>query len=95
MRNFATSNYIHSTENVTVGATSAQSSVAPPQIYRARVAAKTSDMWILVGANPTATTSSVFMPAGAVEYIDIRPGEKIAAIQDSAAGALNIAWLTS
>ena len=32
------------------------------------------------GVNPTATTSTIYIPAGDVEYFKISPGEKVAAI---------------
>ena len=31
-----------------------------------------------LGVNPTASASTVYLPAGVVEYVYVRPGEKIA-----------------
>ena len=56
----------------------------------------TSACWIAFGAAPVAVSSgaaSIFLPAGLPEYFWVLPGEKIAVIQDSAAGVLNIAEL--
>jgi hypothetical protein len=43
----------------------------------------TTDCHILIGANPTATTTSALLPSGVVEYIGIKAGDKIAAIKQS------------
>lgn len=43
----------------------------------------TTDCHIQIGTNPTATTSSTFLPAGVVEYIGIKGGDKVAAIKRS------------
>lgn len=84
-------------EKVTTSGTSAQSGACPAQHYRARLAARTSPMWIKVGDNPTATTdgTSTWFAATHVEYVQVAPGQKVAAIQDGAAGELNITWLTN
>lgn len=39
-----------------------------------------------VGNSPTATSSDVYMPADLVEYVSVKPGEKIAFIQVSGSG---------
>lgn len=43
----------------------------------------TTDCHIVIATNPTATTTSAFLPAGVVEYIGINGGDKIAAIKRS------------
>jgi hypothetical protein len=58
----------------------------------------TSDCWISFGAAPTAVasgTSSIFLPAGVPEYFWVYPGEKVAVIQNAAAGSLNIAEMVA
>jgi len=45
---------------------------------------------VAFGSNPTATTSSTYLPAGSVEYFKIKGGDKIAAIKNTAAGSLYI-----
>jgi|SRR5215831_9734727 len=60
------------------------------------VAAQT--CWISFGTNPTAAvggTASILLPAGIPEYFYVNRGEKLAVIQDSAAGTLNIAELAN
>lgn len=46
----------------------------------------TEDVNIKFGSTPTATTSDPFIPANQVEYFKVTAGEKVAAIQNSAAG---------
>lgn len=74
--------------NLAFAGTSAQSSALVGTIVRVIA---TQNCWLAFGTNPTAnTTTSVYLPSGAVEYFAITTGWKIAAIQDSAAGTLNI-----
>jgi hypothetical protein len=46
----------------------------------------TEDVNIKFGSSPTATTSDPFIPANQVEYFKVTAGEKVAAIQNTAAG---------
>lgn len=75
------------TSNVAIGAASAQSGTFTSCVIRV---APTVDCWVRVGANPTATTSSTLIFAGAPEYVLVPEGQKIAVLQASAAGTLNI-----
>lgn len=51
----------------------------------------TSAGYIKIGANPTATTSDVYMPAGVPEYFRVNAGtDKVSAIQASAGGTLHV-----
>ena len=95
MRNLATSNMLGDSADVAFAGTSVQSAAAPDQIFRARVNT-TAACRILVGENPTALSTSTRLPADGSEYISIRPGQKIAVIQDAdaaTAGKLNYTWL--
>jgi hypothetical protein len=71
--------------------TSAQSTAfsAFPNVIRI---VATSDCHVLISDNPTATTTSTFLPAGMVEYVGCKGGNKIAAIQKTGgtAGSLFI-----
>lgn len=52
--------------------------------------------WIAFGPNPTAavnTSPSIYIPAATPEYFWVLPGERVAVVQDSSAGFLNIAEL--
>jgi hypothetical protein len=50
----------------------------------------TVDCHVAFGADPTATTSSMLLPAGSVEYVAITPGHKVAARGASASGTLHV-----
>lgn len=39
-----------------------------------------------VGSAPTATTGSTYLPAGVVEFVSVRPGEKVAFIRSAGDG---------
>lgn len=45
---------------------------------------------IKFGANPTATTSDIYLPANVAEYFGVTPGDKISAVQVASGGNLNI-----
>jgi hypothetical protein len=58
----------------------------------------TSDSWIAFGANPTAAVGgvgSILLPAGVPEYFWVYPGERVAVIQNAAAGSLNVAEMVA
>jgi hypothetical protein len=93
----ATSARIVSAETIATSTTSAQSAVVAETAQRAVVTVRlVADpaCWIEVGVNPTAVADSagaVYLPAGVVEYIDVPPGQRIAAILDTGTGFLNLA----
>jgi hypothetical protein len=78
-----------SSQRLAVGSSSVQSTSMGETTGLVRLSAST-DCYIAFGTNPTATNASLYLPAGMVEYIGINPGEKIAVLQVSAAGFLNI-----
>lgn len=92
---------ITGSEVLAVGGTSAASSVIPPNHHAVMLTA-THDCWFRVGdpvgeTDPVAaadTDGSVFLAAGNDIRFTIVPGQKIAVIQDSAAGHLCIAYLS-
>lgn len=58
----------------------------------------TSNCWVAFGANPTAavgTSPSILLIAGVPEYFWVFPGERVAVVQDTAAGNLNIGELVN
>jgi hypothetical protein len=57
--------------------------------YKIRVKV-TSDCRIRIEKSPTALSTDTYMSAGDSEYFTVNPGEKIACIQVSAAGTLNL-----
>ncbi len=59
------------------------------QTYKVRVVV-TTDAYILIGNNPTATTSDVYLPAELPEYFSITPGMKVSAIRVADSGSLHV-----
>lgn len=76
-------------QKVAFDGTSAQSSAVGANTRVVRLCA-TQDCFIAIAANPTATTSSTYLPGGAVEYVRVQPGDKIAVIQRNTAGDLHV-----
>ncbi len=80
------------------GASAGSGVVATPQhTTHIRVVA-TAGCWIALGANPTAAVggaTSFYLPANTPEYFWVVPGERLAVIQDTAAGSLNVAELAN
>jgi len=58
-------------------------------VYKVRVVATTA-CYVAIGSSPTATTSSAYLPADSPEYFTCNPGEKVSAVQLSAAGTLHV-----
>lgn len=50
----------------------------------------TTAAYVKVGNSPTATASDVYWPADTPEYVTITAGQKVSAIQVSAAGTLHV-----
>lgn len=80
---------VGTTQTVAVGSESLQSTtITGSNVVRI---ISTSDCHIVVSANPTATTTSMFIPGNVPEYIEIEnTTDKIAVIQNSEAGTLFI-----
>lgn len=75
---------------ITTSGSSQQSAAFGAQTYAIRLGVSsgtaTSGMHFSIGFNPTATANSPYMPAGAIEYIAVNPGEKVAILDDNATG---------
>jgi hypothetical protein len=50
--------------------------------------------YVVAGITPVATTNDMRMSAEVPEYFACRPGEKISAIQDAAAGTMYVTEMT-
>lgn len=59
------------------------------QTYRVRVLV-TTDAYIVIGNNPTATSSGTYLTGLVPEYFTITPGQKVSAIEISSSGTLNV-----
>ena len=67
------------TSKVAMSGTSAQSSAIGANIQYVRLVAD-ANCHYNIGVNPTATTSTVYLPANEIETIKISEGEKVAGI---------------
>ena len=67
------------TQKVTSSGTSAQSSAFGANVEYVRVIADAA-CHIQFGVNPTATTSTIYLPADDIEYFKVSAGEKVAVI---------------
>lgn len=77
-------------QNIAYTGTQGRSAAFADSTTIIRIVADTACFYLL-GKTPTATTSNgTLLPAGAVEYVPVNPGDKISAIQSSAGGTLNI-----
>lgn len=75
------------------GTSAAVTNAFGSQTYRVRLWA-TTDCHVVFAGSPTATTSDMPLTARVPEYFSVNPGEKVAAIQDSAGGTLYVTELT-
>lgn len=76
-------------QSLAIGSVSAQSSAFDLTTGLIRLC-PTVDCYVAIGANPTATSSSMYLPAGSVEYFGCSPGEKVAVLRVLSNGFLNI-----
>lgn len=77
-------------QNVTVSGTSAQSAAFGEKTQAVRLIS-TTRCYVMFGPSPTATTSNgALLEIGIPEYFAVTPGAKLAAIQSTAGGSLNI-----
>lgn len=79
-------------QDITTSGTSATVTNAfGAQTYCVRLAATAAVRFRVVeAAGGTAVATDTYLPANWVDYAIVNPGQKIAAIQDTAAGKLNI-----
>jgi len=76
-------------QDVAIGAASAASTAFSSETFKIRVKV-TSDCRIRINQSPTAVSTDTYMSAGDTEWFTCSPGEKIACIQVSAAGIMNV-----
>lgn len=77
--------YPKATVKQAIGAASAATAALDASVVRV---VSTVDCYLAFGSAPTATNSSMFLPANTVEYFAFTPGGKIAVLRDSADGSL-------
>lgn len=76
-------------QNFTMSGSSQQSSAFAAKVSVIRVAVSAA-AYIEIGANPTATTSSIYIPAGTTEYFGVTAGHKLAVLQGGSAGICSV-----
>ena len=82
-------------QNITTGAASVQATNAVGDNAQAIQISATASCHVAIGMNPTATATDMLVKASDPPLvIRVTPGEKIAAIQDTAGGTLNIVEVT-
>lgn len=84
-------------QNVTVAASSAATANAFGANTSEIRVVSTTNCWAKIGdGTPTAAAAAnnFYLPAGVVEYFHVTPGQRIAVIQDSAGGTLNVSEMT-
>lgn len=77
-------------QSVAFSGTSAQSDAVGTGVNLVRLTCD-QDCYVEFGENPTATSASMPLFGGVIEYFGIKPGHKIAVIQKTASGTL---WIT-
>lgn len=82
------------TQTVAVGAASAANTTGFAAGTQAVRVVSTTACHIAFGAAPTATTNDAYLPANWVAEYTVSPGDKIAAIQNTAAGNLYVTELS-
>lgn len=80
------------TQSITTSGSS--QSFAPFSANVAIVRVATSqDIFLQVGVSPVATTSSMLLPGGAIEFFAVEPGQSIAVLQITTAGIVTVTEL--
>lgn len=74
---------------MTTSGSTQQSAAVGSKTTVVRIAA-TADAFFEIGANPTATTSSMVIPGGTVDFLAIAPGHKVAVLQVALAGKVSV-----
>lgn len=77
-------------QEVATGAASAASAPFGAQTRRIRVAATAACRIAIGDGTPVATATSAYLPADRAEYLEVTPGQRIAAIQEATAGKLSV-----
>lgn len=92
--NFTTMEQLADTQQLALSGTAAHTTAAPAGVIAARVVAL-SDAWVREGAGAVAAANtSMRLPAGTIEYLRVRPGDRISAIQAASGGTVDVTWMT-
>ena len=77
-------------QDVAYTGSSAASAAFGAQTDKVRLVATTDCRIRISDGTPTAVATDSYLPALAAEYFTVTPGQKVAAIQQSSAGTLNV-----
>ena len=86
--------YPSTTHKLAFTSSSAATSAVGAQTYYVRLITNVA-CWVTIGKSPTATNTDIYLPAATIEIFKIKPGEKVAAIEDTGGGNLNVTELTA
>jgi hypothetical protein len=79
----------------TLSGTSQATAAFGTETFQIRVATNDQPAYVEIGdGTPTATSSSLLMPPGFVDYFTVTPGQKAAVLQAGTAGKLTITEMT-
>jgi len=77
-------------QEVAIGASSAASTAFGAQTYQVRLAATSACRVRIADGTPTANATDAYLPPDKPEYFTCTPGQKVAVIQEAAAGKLSV-----
>lgn len=78
---------VGTSQTVSISASSVQSSAFQTGVRVIRLFPET-DCYIAIGSNPTATTSSCYLPAGIIQFFGVQEGQKLAVLRKTTSGTL-------
>lgn len=78
----------------TSGASARTAAGVGAQTYAVRIHATAAAHIVFGDDSVDATTSDTLLPAGGTEYVQVTPGQSVAAIQESSAGTVYVTELT-
>lgn len=84
---------IADTIQLTLSGTAASTAVAPAGTAAARIYAIDA-AWVRTGAGATAAANTALpLAAGQVEYLRVKPGERVSALQFGTGGTVHVTWM--
>lgn len=91
--NMTTMQQLADTVQLTLSGTAANTAAAPAGTIAARIVA-VSDAWVREGVGAVAAANTALrVLAGTTEYIRVRPGERVSAIQAGTGGTIDVTWM--
>jgi hypothetical protein len=92
------SSRIGTTQTIAFDASAAITNAFGPETYQLRVAADSACCYRIGDGAQTATVADVYLPAGAIDYVIVSPGQRISAIKAATNGLVTATagtlWVT-